>query len=63
METEARTLSANIDAKGTMAVVLLFEANAGDRGFLSADLKQLLTYAALNHASDPARPITQLGLF
>jgi hypothetical protein len=40
----------------------LFEIKAGDRRFLSVDVRQLLLYAALNKASS-ARDITHLGLF
>jgi hypothetical protein len=40
----------------------LFEIKAGDRRFLSVDVRQLLVYAALNKAS-AAREITHLGLF
>ncbi len=40
----------------------LFEVKAGDRGFLSIDLKQLLTYAALNSVRAD-REIQFLGLF
>jgi hypothetical protein len=40
----------------------LFEVKAGDRRFLSVDLKQLITYAALN-SLEGAREIKYLGLF
>jgi hypothetical protein len=41
----------------------LFEIKAGERRFLSVDLRQLLTYAALNYASSAPRQIRYLGLF
>lgn len=41
---------------------ILLEIKAGQRTFRAVDLKQLLTYAALN-ISEPARPIHRLGLF
>ncbi len=40
----------------------LFEVKAGQRMFRSVDLKQLLTYGALNNASR-LRPLNHLGLF
>lgn len=40
----------------------LFEVKAGQRPYRAVDLKQLLTYAVLNHASR-ARPLSELGLF
>ena len=40
----------------------LFEIKAGDRRFLSVDLKQLITYAALN-SLERTREIKYLGLF
>jgi hypothetical protein len=40
----------------------LFEVKAGDRSFRSVDIRQLLTYAALNKAAS-ARHLNKLGLF
>lgn len=40
----------------------LFEIKAGDRKFRSIDLRQVLTYAALNYAK-PKRKIEGIGLF
>jgi hypothetical protein len=40
----------------------LFEIKAGDRNFRSIDLRQLLTYAALNYAHS-RRTIERVGLF
>jgi hypothetical protein len=40
----------------------LFEIKAGQRKFRAVDLKQLLTYAALNNSAR-LRPLSQLGLF
>lgn len=40
----------------------LFEVKAGERGFLSVDIRQLITYAALNRAAG-VFTIRQLGLF
>jgi hypothetical protein len=40
----------------------LFEVKAGDRNFRSIDLRQLLTYAALNYAQSKRR-IEEIGLF
>jgi hypothetical protein len=40
----------------------LYEVKAGDRSFLSVDIKQLLVYAALNKAA-AARELNELGLF
>jgi hypothetical protein len=40
----------------------LFEVKAGQRMFRAVDIKQLLTYAALNHAS-AQRKLTKAGLF
>ena len=40
----------------------LFEIKAGQRKFRAVDLKQLLTYAALNNSAR-SRPLSQLGLF
>ena len=40
----------------------LFEVKAGQRTFRAVDLKQLLTYAALNNSAQMP-PIVSLGLF
>jgi hypothetical protein len=40
----------------------LYEIKAGERLFRSIDVRQLLTYAALNKA-DPCRTLTDIGLF
>lgn len=40
----------------------LFEVKAGQRPFRSTDIRQLLTYAALNKAAN-SRPLTNVGLF
>jgi hypothetical protein len=41
---------------------ILFEIKAGQRPYKSVDLKQLLTYAALNYAAE-SRSLDRLGLF
>jgi hypothetical protein len=41
---------------------MLFEVKAGDRSFRSIDLRQVLTYAALNYAQSKRR-IDRVGLF
>ena len=40
----------------------LYEVKAGDRSFRSTDIRQLLTYAALNKASDGPK-LARIGLF